>query len=246
MLFRSRRNFYDPATNSSRYRSGEGIGYFWNLDYTKESHGWYAEVFGRSKDYTADSGFTRRTNTNQAFFAVRESTKSKPKAAVIRWNFNQFVRYTFDWKGRPQYGLIGGNANWQMQKQLSFYVEGGDQFEKNYEDDGFGPRRDPVTGRGGAFFGGPTRYARQPYFSFNVNKTFNKHLSVYGFVGSIYNAFDYDFGGGPRYPRASKAYQDWWVRCGRVPTCNQNLDPEPALDPGPGRSEEHTSELQSH
>ena len=216
----SRKNFYNPNTNRVDYRNGDGVGYFWSLDYTKDTHGWYAEIYGRTKDYRADAGFTRRTNTNQAFFAYRESTKSNAKAKVIRWNFNQFVRYTFDWAGRPQYGLLGANANWQMQGNLFFNFEAGDQFEKDYEEDGFGPRRDPVTGQGGAFYGAATRYARQPYFSFNVNKTFNKHFDAYGFVGSIYNSVDYDFGGGDRYPRISLAALA--------------LGQGAPLDPGPG------------
>jgi hypothetical protein len=124
---------------------------------------------------------------------------------VLRWNFNQFVRYTFDWHGRPQYGLIGGNVNWQMQGNLFFYFEAGDQFEKDYEEDGFGPKRNPVTGLGGAFFGAATRYATQPYMSWNINKTFNKQLSFYNFGSASFGQFDYDFGGGDRFPRVSPA-----------------------------------------
>jgi hypothetical protein len=201
----TRRNFYNPATNKIDYRSGEGLAYYWDLDYTKDTHGWFAEGFGRSKDFRAESGFDRRRNSNQWFFVYRESTKSNQKAKVIRWNFDQFVRYTFDWAGRPQYGLTGAGVNWQMQGNLFLSFEGGQQFEKNYEEDGFGPKRDPATGKGGAFFGAPTRYARQPYMSWNLNKTFNKQLSVYNFAFVSFGAFDYDFGNGPRYPRVSPA-----------------------------------------
>jgi len=231
---KTRENFYDPSRDATQYRSGRGLGYFWSLDYTKDTHGWYAEIFGRSKDYRAESGFTQRTNTNQAFFAYRESTKSRPKARFIRWNFNQFARYTFDWTGRAQYGLIGASTNWTMQGNWQFEFEGGQQFEKDYEEDGFGPKRNPVTGLGGAFFGAPTRYARQPYMSWNINKTFNKHLSIYNFGFISYGAFDYDFGAGPRYPRVSPAYIAWYSRCGKFPTCNQVKDPVPGLDPGAG------------
>lgn len=216
----SKKNFFNVDTGRNDYRIGNGVGYFWSLDYTKDTHGWYAEIFGRSKDYRADSGFTRRTNTNQAFFAYRESTKSKPKAAVIRWNFNQFARYTFDWAGRTQYWLLGGNVNVQMQKQLFLYFEGGQQYEKNYEEDGFGRRRNPVTGLGGAFSGAPTRGATSPYINWSINKTFNKKLSVYNFGFIAWGAFDYDFGGGFRYPRVSP---------------NALLNGQGAkLDPGPG------------
>jgi len=201
----TRRNFYNPETNKVDYRSGEGLAYLLNVDYSKDTHGWNLQGFGRSKDFRAESGFDRRRNSNQWFFAYRESTKSNQKAKVIRWNFDQFVRYTFDWKGRPQYGLAGAGVNWQMQGNLFFSVESGQQFEKNYEEDGFGPRRNPGTGLGGAFFGAPTRYARQPYVSWNINKNVSKKLSLYNFGWLSFGAFDYDFGNGPRFPRVSPA-----------------------------------------
>jgi hypothetical protein len=226
----SLKNFYNSDTDGIDYRSGNGLGYFWGLDYTKESHGWYAEIFGRSKDYRADTGFTRRTNTNQAFFAYRLSSKSRPKAKIIRLNGNAFSRYTFDWTGRTQYALGGLGVNGQIQGNIFFGAEAGDQYEKNYEDE-FGARRNPAANITGAYFGAPTRSSQQPYASFNVNKVFNKHLSMYGFVGSIWGAFDYDFGGGVRYPRVSSAYVDWYQRCGRLPACTEA---RPKADPGPG------------
>jgi hypothetical protein len=223
----SRKNFYDPKADAVNYRTGNGAGYFWSLDYTKDTHGWYAEVFGRSSDYRADTGFTRRTDTNQAFFANRFSTKSKPKAKVIRLNTNQFARYTFGWDGRTQYGLIGANANAQLQGNVFLYFEAGDQLEKIYEKE-FGADRNGVNGIHpvGAFFGAPTRSAQQPYLSFNAEKRFNKQFYVYGFVGSIFGAFDYDFGAGNRFPRRSPAYLAW-VQGGQV-------GPEPGQDPGKG------------
>lgn len=234
----SKKNFYDPNEDSSRYRSGNGLGYFWNLDYTTDTHGWYAEFFGRTSDYRADSGFTRRTNTNQGFFANRFSTKSNPKAAVIRLNWNQFVRYTFDWDGRIQYALAGMNLNASLQGNFWMYFEGGTQYERLYEEE-FGAKRDPVRGITGAFAGAPTRSAQQPYFSFNAEKRFNKRLYVYGFVGSIFGAFDFDFGAGRRFPRRSPSYlafSDLVQQCGiTVPTppfCTTLS--EPGLDPGKG------------
>jgi hypothetical protein len=216
----SKENFYDPNTDSSRYRAGNGLGYFWSLDYTKDTHGWYAEIFGRTRDYRAESGFTRRTNTNQAFFAYRESTKSNAKARVIRLNFNEFARYTFDWVGRPQYMLGGVGVNAQLQGSLFIGAEAGDQQEHIYKEEF----------RGG-FFGPAERKARQPYMSVNMNKVFNKRFNAYGFIGTIFNSFDYDFGGGDRYPRVSPAYVAWYNQCGQYPNCQT---PEPKLDPGPG------------
>jgi hypothetical protein len=220
----SKKNFYNIDRDNVTYRDGNGLGYYWSLDYGKDTHGWFAEVFGRTQDYRADSGFTKRTNTNQAFFVYRESTKSKPKARLIRINFNQFVRYTFDWAGRTQYGLLGGSFNAQLQGNLFISGEAGDQVEHLYEEE-FRPN--PINGSGSAFFGGRQRVAQQPYFSLNVNKVVNKQLNFYGFIGSIFGSFDYDFGAGSKFQRVSPAYIAW-----------QNsgyVGPEPALDPGPGK-----------
>ena len=202
----SKKNFYDPYEDDVRYRSGNGLGYYWSMDYTTDRHGWFAEASGRTKDYRADAGFTRRTDSNTFFFVNRLSTKSEPKKFLIRGNFNQFVRYGVDFKGRTQQALIGGNGNFSLQGSLFVYAESGLMLEKIYEDE-FGAARSPTNP--GAFVGEPTRSAHQPYFSVNFNKTVNKKINVYGFVGSIFNAMDYDFGNGPRFPRSSNAFRDY-------------------------------------
>ena len=58
-----------------------------------------------------------------------------------------------------------------------------------------GRRRNLATASGGGFAGDDSRHSSGPYISVNVNKTVNKKLSLYGFVGSIFKSFDYDFGG---------------------------------------------------
>jgi hypothetical protein len=204
----SRKNFYDPNVDSSSYKTGNGFGYYWSLDYATDRHGFFAEAFGRTGNFRSDAGFTRRTDSNTFFFANRVSTKSQPKRFLIRANFNQFVRYGVDWQGRIQQGLIGGNANLTLQGNLFIFGEGGMTFEKIYEDE-FGAKRNSETGQVGAFVGEPTRSAKQPYFSVNFNKTVNKKLSLYGFVGSIFNAIDYDFGAGPRFPRSSPSFRSY-------------------------------------
>lgn len=243
----SRNIFYSPEENKFGYRTGNGLGYYWSLDYTTDTHGWFAEASGRSSNYRTDAGFARRTNTNTVFFANRLSTKSNPKAALIRANWNQFGRYSYDWQGRFQSGFVGNNVNLNLQGNLFIYVEGGIQFEKIYEDE-FGKIRDPLTDRTNSFFGEPTRSAKQPYFSFNVNKSINKQLSVYGFVGSIFNALDFDFGAGHRFPRSSPAflvylespaYQNY-LRLLFLHQANPDTVPRPSLpsppplDPGTG------------
>jgi len=225
----SRKNFYSPEQNLVNYRTGNGFGYYWSADYSKDTHGWFAEAFGRTRDYRADAGFTQRTNSNQFFFVNRLSTKSRPKGKFIRVNTNQFIRYTMDWQGRTQYGLLGGNVNMQLQGNLFIYFESGDQVEHIYEEE-FGPKRNALGTISGAFAGGPERVSQQPYASMNFNKTVNKQVSIYGFVGTIWGAFDYDFGGGSRFQRVSPAYLNYLTALAGDPSAV-----EPGLDPGRGR-----------
>ncbi len=204
----SRKLLYDPYTNRLDYRTGNGIGYAFNFDYTTDRHGWFFEAEGRTGNYRADAGFTKRTDTNKIFFANRFSSKSNPKATLIRANWMQFLRYEFDWNGRVQSGLVGNNLRFAFQGNMYINSEFGVQFEKIYENE-FGPVRNPVSNQPGAFHGDSTRSAFQPYLSVNAQKTVNKRLSVFGFIGSIINSFDYDFGAGPRFPRASRAFIDY-------------------------------------
>lgn len=226
----SRRNFYDPEANRSEYRTGNGVGYYFSIDYTTDRHGYFIEAIGRSSDYRADAGFTRRTNTNSFLAANRLSTKSRPNAPIIRVNSNQFARINLDWRGRKQAGVAGVNFNVSLQGNMFVYGETGYGFEKIYEDE-FGPTRIPGV-RNGAFFGEPERAAHQGYFSFNINKTFNKQFSAYGFVGSIWNALDFDFGAGPVFDRVSPPYLEFLARYLQDP---DTAGEYPAIDPGKGR-----------
>ena len=204
----SRKNFYDPYRNQVDYRNGNGLGYSIVVDHTADRRGWYFEAVGRTKDYRADAGFTRRVNTNAFFFSNRFSTRSDPKATIIRANWQQFARYTVDWNGRTQAGLAGTNLNLAVQGTQFINIETGVQFEKLYEDE-FGPARDAAANRPGAFYGAASRSAYQPYFSINYNKTVSKSLAVYGFLGSIINDLDFDFGAGNLYPRTSPAFRQY-------------------------------------
>ncbi|MFN0278189.1 MAG: DUF5916 domain-containing protein [Pyrinomonadaceae bacterium] len=246
----SKKRFYDPVRDRVDYRVGNGFGYFWSLDYTAENNGWYLEAVGRTKDYRADSGFTRRVDSNTIFFANRLSTKSRPKSTLIRTDWRQFARYLFDFRGRGQDSLLGTSVNLAMQGNLFINAEAGTGHEKDYEEE-FGPKRNPLTGLPGGFVGAPTRSAKQFYYSINVSKNVNKQLFFYGFTGMIFNAFDYDFGAGFRYPRASAAFQNYLVSPEYADYLRQLylyqtnpvggfpdiyvIAPPPALDPGTGR-----------
>ena len=237
----SRKFFFDPVAARSSYRTGNGVGYYWNLDYTKKNFGYYAEASGRSRDYRADAGFTRRTNTNSAFFATRFSTDPKPKARIIRFDFRPAASINYDWKGRSQSAGLSSNFGLSLQGSTFINFGGGVSYERLFEEE-FGAARTAARPNG-AFFGAPERSTYQPYGSFNVNKTFNKKLSAGAFVGAIFNAFDFDFGNGgfgsnigTRFPRVSPAYLAFVAENERrrqlgLPLINQS----PGLDPGEGR-----------
>jgi hypothetical protein len=250
----SRKTFFDPnfflRTDRSRgavpYRTGNGFGYYFNLDHTKDRQGWTIEASGRTKDYRADAGFTRRTNTNTFLIANRFSTKSNPKAKIIRLNWNQFARINYDWKARSQDAIIGTNINASLQGNTFIYAEVGLGYERLFEEE-FGFKRNPARNQSGAFFGAPERSTKQPYISFNINKNFGKRFSAYGFLGSVFNAYDFDFGGGGKFLRVSPAYRAYlsspeyreYLRLLAIyqanPVGNAPEPPsEPGLDPGKG------------
>lgn len=175
----------------NQYRVGNGLGYYFNIDSSKEKHGWFVEVGGRSKFYRADSGFTRRTDTNFAFVFNRFSTKSNPKATLIRANWAQFSGIDYDWKGRIQRQNLGTNVNLSFQKNTFMFFEVGNSYEKIYEEE-FGLIRSP-TRPNGTFLGEPTRSTFRQYVSGSINQTPTKRFNYGLFVGFTRNAFDYFF-----------------------------------------------------
>jgi hypothetical protein len=179
----------DNGSTYRRYRTGNGIGYYWNIDYTTDQHGWFAEVGGRSNFYRADAGFTRRTNSNFAFFFNRFSTKSKPKAKIIRASWAQFTGVDYDWAGRLQGHNMGTNLQLQMPRSTFLFFEIGAFREKIYEEE-FGLKRMPTRPLG-TFFGEGFREEWQTYTSVNMNQTLNKKFNYGFFIGMIRNAFDY-------------------------------------------------------
>lgn len=187
----------DPLDNGTynNYRTGNGVGYYANLDYTQDQHGWFAEVGGRSRDFRADVGFTRRTDTNFAFFVNRLSTKSRPKAALIRANWQQFTGIDYDWSGRLQKWRSGMNLGLNLQRTMFGFVEGGVSYEKLYEEE-FGLRRMPS--RLGRFSGEPTRATWQQFFYAEVGQSLSKQLYYMAWVDYGNNAYDLFFPAGNR------------------------------------------------
>lgn len=174
----------------NRYRTGNGVAYYANLDYSAETRGWFVEVEGKSRYYRADSGFTRQVNTNNVFFFNRFSTKSDAKKAIIRKQWNQFSGLNYDFDGRLQSFSAGTNINLTFQHSLYLNANFETSYERIFEEE-FGLKRMPSRLNGGAFFGAPTRATWQQSGSLNINQQFNKKINYGFFVGMIRNQYDF-------------------------------------------------------
>jgi hypothetical protein len=205
----------NPLNNATynNYRTGNAVGYYANIDQFTDTKGWFAEIGGRTKDFRADVGFTRRTDTNFAFLFHRNSTKSRPKAAIIRANWNKFTGLDYDWKGRIQKWRAGTNVGLSLQRSMFVFFEGGGSYEKLYEEE-FGLKRMPT--RPGRFFGDGVRTAWQQFIYSELNQKLNKQISY--FVSGSYsnNAFDFFFAApngqidpGPGKQFNGRAQIDW-------------------------------------
>lgn len=215
----SRRSFYDPDTDSRPYRTGNGFGYSYLYDYTGRNFGFAFNGVGRTRDYRADVGFTPRTNTNQHRAGFRFSTEPQAERRIISRRLTNSSLVSFDWQGRMQDWQNESQLTIQLQRQT--FVGGGLEFgyERLFEEE-FGRRRS-ATQRGAFLGSDPERstYYRTVYGF--VESNFNRKYSGELVLVHTWNAFDLDFGAGPRFPRVSPAAL---------------LDPDAPLDPGTGRS----------
>jgi hypothetical protein len=218
----------------NNYRAGNGLAYFVNYDYTEKNRGFVIEFVGRSRDYRADAGFTRRQNTNSAFFGGRLSTETKPKAKIIRVNWFNNLSLGYDWAGRSQSAEWGQNLSFTLQNNTYLNFNGGIGYERLFEEE-FGLKRMPTRPDSGAFFGDSERSTTNGWISANLNKQINKKISVGVFGGTIFNAFDFDFGAGERFPRVSSAYTAYLAEEERRRLLGLPSLPEPSLDPGAGQ-----------
>ncbi|HJS51603.1 MAG TPA: carbohydrate binding family 9 domain-containing protein [Pyrinomonadaceae bacterium] len=190
------RGTFDPANAESapsvfnQYRTGNALGYYANFDYTTDTRGWFAEVGGRTKDFRADVGFTRRTDTNFAFFYNRISSKSKPKGKIIRANWGQFTGIDYDWSGRLQSFRVGSNLGLSLQRTMFLFFEGGVSKNNLYEEE-FGLKRMPT--RPGRFFGEATRSTWQHFMYAEINQNLNKHFYYYVWLNVGNNSYDFFF-----------------------------------------------------
>jgi len=195
--------------------SRRGLGYAYIWDYTGRNFGYFFNARGRTRDYRADVGFTRRTDTNEAMFAWRLSTDPKPKATLVEFRLTNFTNTNYDFRARHQSWQNGTNFDFNLARQSFVRVGTNFGYERLFEEE-FGRERlasDPCDPSGQdaglracAFFGPDTeRSTRHRTIFVFAETTPAKQLSAFGFVGTQRGVFDLDFGAGPRFPRVSPA-----------------------------------------
>ncbi len=216
----SRRFFFDPDLGRNIYRTGNGLAYTFGYEKRGRHFETNFDLTGRTRGYRADVGFTRRTNTNREELFTQYRSEPRPKATLISWKVFNYLTSNFDFQGRMQ--------NWDnnSQLQLNFKHESfaGVGTESGYErvfEYEFGQKR--TLTRPGAFAGNDSeRSTKQRTMYAFAGSTPSKKYSFFGVGVYNWNAFDFDFGGGRKFPRVSPAAL---------------LDPENPnvpLDPGPG------------
>lgn len=227
LLGTTSRNTVDTLTGlPGSYESKNGFGYAYTFAKTGRHIRYGLDGEGRTRDYRADVGFTRRVNTNYNFFHLGYFSEPKPTARVTSWRVVNYLSSNFDWQRRLQYWNNETQAGANFKKETYFRVGFSGGHERIFEEE-FGP---PRTASGGGAFAGPDP-ERSAYLK-NVfaygSTTPNKKFSIFAFAGYKWGQLDFDFGGGPKYARASPAAL---------------LDPGAPLDPGAGNLFEVTASL---
>lgn len=207
----SRRFFFDPDTGRAPYRTGNGFGYSWNYNHGGRHLSYSFSGSGRTQDYRADLGFTRRVNTNREDFVISYNSEPNPKGKIISWRYSHNAGINFDWQGRTQAANNTSQFTLNLQRQsfLQFGYSRG--YERLFETE-FGPV--------GTFLDHPERSSPRDTLIFNGETTPSEKFSIGLAFNYIWNSFDFDLGAGPKFPRVSP------------PGLEDQFAP---LDPGPGK-----------
>lgn len=229
----SRRFFFEPDEGQNIFRTGNALAYNFHLEDDGRNFGWFYDAQGATKDYRADVGFTKRTNTNHHSLYVYYQTDPKPKATLISMKFHDLPDIQFDWQGRIQNWGHETQADFHFKHQTDLSAGVSFNYERLFERE-FGATRaapplqcftadqlraDPSLRCGFAGDNSERSTYRNNIYAFG-DTTLSKKYSFNFFTIRNWGAFDYDFGAGPKFPRVS-------------PLALLHPDAAP-LDPGPG------------
>ena len=214
----ARRTFYDPDHDRDSLRTGRGIGYFLELRRAGRHLNFILKGSGRSPDYVSETGFTPQVNTNAWTFETRWDAEPRPNATLISWSAGPTVAAQFDWKGRTTLAYLWPRATLNFPLLTSVNIGPFVDYQRIFEEE-FGPRRS--ASQAGAFAGPGMRETVWHGFAMAYSTTPDRRWKTAGSIGWSWNVFDFDFGGGPRFPRVSPAAL---------------ADPGARLDPGKARS----------
>ncbi|HEV7474830.1 MAG TPA: DUF5916 domain-containing protein [Pyrinomonadaceae bacterium] len=207
----SRRFFFDPEQAQTTYRTGNGFAYYWNYDKGGRHLSYNFNGSGRTEDYRADLGFTLRRDTNREDFIIRYNSEPQPDGKVVSWSFVNNGGTNFDWQGRMQSWNSTSQFRVNLQRQTALNVGYTRGYERLFETE-FGPV--------GTFLGDDNeRSSPRQSLIFYGETTPSKKFSTAFTFSYIWNSFDFDLGGGLKFPRVSPA---------------AIVEPEALLDPGPG------------
>jgi Domain of unknown function (DUF5916)/Carbohydrate family 9 binding domain-like len=207
----SRRVFFDAERGRGVFRTGNGFAYFANYNRGGRHLSYSFVGSGRTKDYRADLGFTRRFNTNREDFFINYNSEPKPNGKLVQWRFSQNAGINFDWQGRSQAWNNTSNFTLNLQRQTTLGFQYSHGYERLFETE-FGPV--------GTFLDDPERSSPRQSVTVTGETTPSKQFSIAIALSHIWNSFDFDFGAGPKFPRVSPAAL---------------IDPDELLDPGPGK-----------
>jgi hypothetical protein len=187
-----------------------GFAYAYNLTQSKRHLGWNINGVARTAGYRAFVGFTRRVNTDSHNFNIWYTTEPKPKAKIVSWEFDSYLGGNHDFQGRLQNWTYEGQVGPNLQRQT--FIRWG--YNTGYE-------RDFASEFGLDLFanGRPETSAHSKNVFGYAGSNPTRRINFFYFLGYRWGEMDYDFGAGPRFPRASLA---------------AIADPDAPLQPGPG------------
>src|SRR5207253_1514603 len=234
-------DFFFADTGKTLHRRENGLGYA--FDYSRNGRHLVIDLsgIGRTQFFRIAVGFQTRVNYNRQGLFVQYTTEPKPKAKIISFQIYDNPSVLYDWQGRMRLSNNEVQAQIKLRRQASLGVGVNTGYERLFEEE-FGVKRPSGVNcaiTNNCTFAGASG-ERSTYnsriYAFGA-VTPNKKLRLF-FIGRFQqNAFDFDFGAGPRFPRVSPTALAA-SRAAAAGVCNAASPPavcNAPLDPGPGR-----------